>query len=158
MPKVTLYVREAEQDLWERAKALAGGEESLSSIVTEALREYVKRKEREREAQSKLQDAMSEVVLQVAYVTGDGPRGSYKIRFVGVKLAEGEDPDTGDTFEIYMTRSGRFVLYGYHAGGDFFYHNVYNSFEELSKRSGVPADVLADAAEAIGKEYVVDIE
>ena len=42
VPKVTLYVKDSDAPIWEKARALAGaGDESLSALVTDALRQRV---------------------------------------------------------------------------------------------------------------------
>ena len=38
-PNKTIYVREADAEVWEKAEKLAGG--SVSALITEALRRYV---------------------------------------------------------------------------------------------------------------------
>ena len=39
MPNKTIYVREADTEVWEKAERLAGG--SVSALIAEALRRYV---------------------------------------------------------------------------------------------------------------------
>lgn len=53
MPKVTLYVRDSDTAIWDRARALVtdGNEASLSTLVTDALAELVPRLERERQGE-----------------------------------------------------------------------------------------------------------
>jgi hypothetical protein len=45
MPRKTIYIREADTSLWERAEDLADG--SLSAFLTEKIREFVAQKEAE---------------------------------------------------------------------------------------------------------------
>jgi hypothetical protein len=40
-PNKTIYIREADQELWNKVEKLAGTRESLSGVVAEALRRYV---------------------------------------------------------------------------------------------------------------------
>ncbi len=41
MGKVTLYVKDEDEDIWRKARELAGGEESFSTVVAQALRDSV---------------------------------------------------------------------------------------------------------------------
>ena len=159
MPRVTLYVREADEELWERAKALAGDAESLSAMVTEALREYVTRKERAMAAREATTAAMQEIELEVNVESGGMLTArTHKVRFTGALLAEsGVDYGGFDYHAIYVTRGGRFVLYT--RGEDGRLYRVYDTLDRLARANRhLPKELLARAAEALGEEYVVEID
>lgn len=162
MPRVTLYVREADQEVWERAKALAGGEESLSAVVSEALRQYVERWERQEKAREKLQQQMEPIELKVNAWRGNEPdhRRTYRVRFTGT-LVGTTDPDgwrSGDWTEVYLTEGGNLVVYG--SWKDFLFYKKCEDFDELIESYGqrLGEDVLAEIAEAMGEDYAVEIE
>ena len=65
VPRKNIYVREADQELWEKAEKLAG--ESLSAVVTEALRGYVARAEAKA-----AQGETGEAVIPLRVIEGTG--------------------------------------------------------------------------------------
>ncbi|BAS29381.1 hypothetical protein [Limnochorda pilosa] len=156
MPKkVTLYVRDGDGQLWERAKALAGGDDSLSGLVTEALRRYVDEQERKQAARQEVKDRMREYVLETTIISGGVVTGSKrKVRFVGALLAEGQEATT--IHDVFLTSGGKLVHFIEASDGNFY--DVYETLDDLAARAAVPEDVLAEAVEALGEEYVVNID
>ena len=110
MPQKMIYIREEDLELFEKAQSLAG--ESLSGVIAEALRQYVKKKEAEAEG-------FEEVTLEVGYWPPRGAKETKKIRFTGKSLAWGQKftgqtgsrDDRGTDYEIYLTKKGKYLLY-----------------------------------------------
>jgi EXLDI family protein len=96
VPNKTIYVSEGDLPLYQRAQELAGG--NLSSAIAAALKRYVDVEEGRREG-------FEEVTVRV------GPRGSRKQRFVGILLGTWANNEWSQRFQVYETRSGKFVLH-----------------------------------------------
>ena len=98
MPNKTIYVADSDLALYQRAQALAGG--NLSAAIVAALRRYVEFQEGSREG-------FDEIIVRV------GPGKGRKVRFVGVLLGEWVNSSSNryDTFRVYRSRTGKFVLY-----------------------------------------------
>ena len=106
MPARTIYVREEDEDIWRRAEELASnGPKSLSAIVTESLRFFVKSRE----------EHFGLVTIRVnrdevgAVVTP--PR---MVQFAGLVLAA-EDRIPGAV--VYLTPKGNLVFWSRETGG-----------------------------------------
>lgn len=69
MPKKTLYVKDSDVPIWDRARAIAG-DSGLSTLVIEALADYLPRRERQ----------LGEVVLQGRL---EGTAVEQQFRFIG---------------------------------------------------------------------------
>src|SRR6187200_2318353 len=98
MPKVTLYVKDADAPIWERARQLAG--DSLSSVVCRALSAYVAEQEEMARAKRHAEMNTAEVTIDVE---PDG-RPARKVRLVGTLAHEAVNGDA------YITTSGKIVL------------------------------------------------
>ena len=98
MPNKTIYVADSDLALYQRAQTLAGG--NLSAAIVAALRRYVEFQEGSREG-------FDEIIVRV------GPGKGRKVRFVGVLLGEWVNSSSNryDTFRVYRSRTGKFVLY-----------------------------------------------
>jgi hypothetical protein len=154
MPKVTLYVKDADQEVWDRAKRLGDGSgESLSSFVSEALRAAVQRRDEALEVAASVAGRMEQVELQLHGPLND--HHTQTVRFTGVCVAM----DDSRTIKIYMTRGGRFVLHFDHPkeGAT---HKVYRRLEDLRDEYKDVMDerLIADAFGAVGRPYVIDID
>src|SRR5258708_32901745 len=67
MPKVTLYVKDGDAPVWDRAKALTGDtEESLSSVVSELVKSYVDGQESRRTAEERTGKGMQELEFELS--------------------------------------------------------------------------------------------
>ena len=98
MPNKTIYVADGDLALYQRAQELAGG--NLSAAIVAALKRYVDLQEGSREG-------FDEIIVRV------GPGKGRKVRFVGVLLGEWVNSSSNryDTFRVYRSRTGKFVLY-----------------------------------------------
>jgi len=98
VPNKTIYVADGDLALYQRAQELAGG--NLSAAIVAALKRYVDLQEGSREG-------FDEIIVRV------GPGKGRKVRFVGVLLGEWVNSSSNryDTFRVYRSRTGKFVLY-----------------------------------------------
>jgi hypothetical protein len=153
MPKKTLYVREEDIEVWEQAQSLAGGDESLSSIVIEALRRYL----RIRGGQPSEIEGMKRIVVE----TYDQDERLIRKAFVGKWLVEAMQTEANRyRWSIAQTQKGSIVVYCFKGElprdeciTDF---KVYDSFDELEQ--DVPDDVLAAVAVELGEDFVQDLD
>src|SRR6187431_1968027 len=104
MPNKTIYVSDDDLKLFARAQELAGG--NLSAAIATAMRRYVELEEGRLEG-------WDEIIVRV------GHAGSRKQRFVGVSLGEwresSDDGNVMDTYHVYRSRGGKFVLHTQHS-------------------------------------------
>jgi hypothetical protein len=156
VPNKTIYVREADKELWEKAEKLAGG--SVSSLLTEALKRYVEEEER------KEQVGMENIEVELWDRVVEIP---YRAQFVGRWLLypypdetrTGEPGyDAGAYFGVALTQRGNIAVYTSHVNDGFPPElRTYNSFGE-AEEEGVPGDILAMAASEMGAEYVQKLD
>jgi len=138
MPRRTLYVREEDQAIWEQAAGFAE-EDSLSAIVTEALRRFVLAKEQE--------DGTSpykRIELEITEFNRDGMPHDRKAAFTGRELIDYEP------FTVYETSKHQLLFY--HEEKQF--HWLFRTIEEATKSNEFPPPLLADVADALGREWV----
>ena len=151
VPKKTIYVREADSEIWEKAENLAGG--SVSALITTALRRYV-------EEEEQLRDETGMDDIEVALWTpAEEP---YFAQFYGRWLlipnetdTRTEEPgyDAGAFYGVALTQRGNIAVYTRHVNNGFAPSlDVYGSLEE-AEEAGVPADILSRAAGGIGAGY-----
>jgi hypothetical protein len=146
MPKVTLYVKEADEPIWDRARQLAG--DSLSSIVSRALAAYVEEQETRAKAQTEMQRAAETVTLLVE----PHDRPTRKVRFTGVLAHES---NAGGT-HAYVTTSGKVVLAHYDRAM-LLSVEVFDTYQEFLA-SEPTGDIAAAVAETMGEEWIEDID
>lgn len=152
LPRRTIYVRDEDQDIWERAAAITG-EESLSSFVTEALRRLILTRE---------QQAGQSPYKRIELLVGaEDPRtgiisSNRTVAFTGRCIVQGP-------IEVYETPKHRLLFY-YRESGYGFYA-VYESLEEAagveSEATGDPfysPDLIAKVAEALGHDWVEELD
>jgi hypothetical protein len=161
MPKVMLYVSDADAAIWERARDLAGDGDSLSAIVSRALAAYVEQREREQRAEDSLQNSMREYLL-LHESDDDTPR---KFRFTGA-LIHTSSEGHGRITRVYLTKARRIVVEAENRSGNSRV-DVYDGFEDFAENSrtqdpAVDRDeyakaMLVDVSEALGREWVEDI-
>jgi hypothetical protein len=154
VPNKTIYIREADTEVWERAEKLAGG--SVSALITEALRRYV-------EEQEQKQMGMETIEVEF-WGPGDVP---YDASFVGRWLlwpdeAETRTGEPGDDLGAYygvaLTRRGNIAVYIRHVNDGFApILKTYYSFEQ-AEEEGIPGDILAIAASEISDGYVQKLD
>ena len=162
MPNKTIYVREADAELWEKAEKLAGG--SLSGLITEAVRRYTEEEERKEQTKMETIETVEPIEVELAGRRGrDWEATAYKAQFVGEWLLD-PDPDgtrtgepgydAGAYYGVALTERGNIAVYTRHVNDGFAPTlNVYDTFE-TAEESGEPADILATAANAMGADYV----
>jgi hypothetical protein len=152
VPKVTLYVKDTDALVWENARALAGaGDESLSALVTDALRERVERLE----AQRKIEGGHN---TTITLAVGAPEK---KVRFTG-RLIASRRLDGVET-QIYQMKDGRIVWFQEHEKGNVY--DIHESLEALADKTmgqgGVLDDVtvlLEHAFAAAGEEFLIDLD
>lgn len=135
MPKVTLYMKDADAPIWERARQLAG-ENGLSAVVSRALAAYVNEHEKRATATSELERRATTITLQAQ--PDGGPQR--KVRFTGVRAGE------SDQFDAYVTTGGKVVLDD-RDGGVF----VCDGYEDFTAMSPEDNEIRAAVAESLGK-------
>ena len=152
MPNKTIYFREEDRKVWEKAEEFASG--SLSALISQSLRRYVEEEEMLR-AGSGMEPI--QVALWVAHT-----EEPYFVEFVGrwILLPDEEETrtaepgyDAGAYYGVALTQRGNIAVYTRHVNNGFAPTlDVYGSFEE-AEREGAPADILAMAASGIGANY-----
>lgn len=154
MPKVTLYVKDADAPVWERARQLAG--DSLSSVVGRALSEYVEQEETRLKAKSALEREATAVEIDVE----PKERPKRKVKFRGVLAAEGDVAFSGMYLDAYVTTSGKIVVaHSDRSAGGLRVEEV-RVFDTYKKflASDPTHDLGAAVAETIGEEWVEEID
>jgi hypothetical protein len=161
--KMTIYVRDEDEGLFEKAKALAD-EGSLSQVLARALKDFLDKREAESEG-------MREWVLLVGE-----PGLQHKIGFIGKKVAEWPDndwvddmPQEGefddqDWYRSFTTRKGKILLYtaNLRGGGWGFKYDVFDTFQDFERALGEGGitdghPIFGDTARALGEIEYLDI-
>jgi len=155
VPNKTIYVRKADAEVWQRAEELAG--DSVSALITEALRRYV-----EQEDQKERTD-MERIEIELW-----GPEERpYQAAFVGQWLLWPDEDETrtgepgydlGAYYGVALTQRGNIAVYIQHVNDGFAPRlKTYHSFEEAEK-DVMPGDILAMAASEISDGYVQKLD
>ncbi|WP_449240889.1 hypothetical protein [Desulfoscipio gibsoniae] len=153
MPNKTVYIREGDQELWDKAESIAGG--SLSGLLTKLLKEYVPSRE---EKPLKGDDGMERIVLEI----GMGPETRRKVAFTGKWLASDGISRYGGRHTAYYTPKGNIVVHSdYDTTGDD-YH-VYDDIEAMSQETNgdeplYSPEFLVEIAAELGEEYVEELD
>ena len=162
----TLYVKEADVSIWERAEKLAP--EGVSPLVTALLRDFVAKNE------------VSENGFERITIESRGKKGGPAVRksFVGRWLVPpgtnlfAEQDDSGlhwnsrVSYAVAQTKAGRLAVYEYEPKNEAATtcFAVYNSFEEFRNsriqncHPRYPQNVIAVVAEAIGRPYTIELD
>jgi hypothetical protein len=157
VPNKTLYVKEADMQLWKEAEKLSGGR--VSALVADALRRYVEEEKRKQEDMNEI-----EVLIGPSIYTGRRVRfeGRWLVKpspinpraFPG-DITEPNGGRKGVYYGVALTRRGNIAVY---VSSTQLNHDDrldhYESFEE-AEEAGVPSDILARAAEALDPEAYV---
>lgn len=109
MPKTSIYIRDEDVEMFEKARKLAG-EEGLSKVVADTVKLYVRIKDAEK-------DGMEEVRLEI----GVG-NNTEEIAFIGKLISEyteykGQTSDMRDRwtdYKVYLTSKDYLLLYKKH--------------------------------------------
>jgi hypothetical protein len=145
VPNKTIYIKEADTELWEKAERLAG--DSVSALLTEALRRYVEEAEQN----------METIEVAVGGLPGI-PGKTYTAQFVGRWLLHPDYYDeAGGYYGVALTQRGNIVVY---LQVDVRFPpslKVYDSFEG-AEAWGVPESILSMAAAEIEADYVQKLD
>ncbi len=154
MPRVNLYVRDADVPTWERARAYTKEQDgdSLSAFVAEAITELLDRREQQSKVRRDAPDSMETIDLRgFDWFEEDKPR---KVRFTGAPAAEYA------MLTAYITRAGQVVVVR-----DTEDHRsmllVFRNFEEFESSSVAAAgggSFVLQVAEALGRDYAEEID
>ena len=159
MPNKTIYVRDGDRALWERAEQLAGS--SLSRLLADALRAYIKLEE-QREATRA--DRTERIVVD----THDVQERLMRKAFVGRWLVRDARKDMAEPewseycrYSVALTRGGRFAVQvtttrlGPKAD-EMSDLKVYDTWAEMNEHT--PHGVVAAVAAELGEEYVIELD
>ena len=155
VPNKTIYIREADAEVWQRAEKLAG--DSVSALITEALRRYVE------EEEQKERTGMERIEIDL-WGPGDIP---YQAAFVGRWLLWPDETETrtgepgydaGAYYGVALTQRANIAVYMRHVNDGFApILKTYGSFEQ-AEEEGIPGDILAIAASEISDGYVQKLD
>tara|TARA_B100001146_G_C16141577_1_gene416989 strand:- start:473 stop:940 length:468 start_codon:yes stop_codon:yes gene_type:complete len=155
MPKITLYIRDDDTPIWERARSLAGSDTSLSVLVRDALREHLERRNRIQRDSSNSRK-MSEHRLSIGGYVNGGVRRD--VRLMGVKLAHAEAIKM--TYVLFFTGQGRWVVHS-DAGSNGARIDIFNNFQALAGHpdfSVVFRNELPNLAVVADEQLVIEID
>ncbi len=150
MGRRNVYVRDEDEDVWERAEKLAG-EAPMSRIITDALRAYVSGREGAPMQRLAIETMNGGEVLTKAFIGRwlISPDEAYRSEHEGDIRLETQ-VRAGTTFAVGETAKGNIVVY-IDADRPEAEFEVYEDFDRAEER-GVPGDVLALAAKRAGVE------
>jgi len=107
MAKKTIYVPDADMDVFEQAKRYAGN--SISSVIVKALKDYVVAREKEDHGYETF-NLFDGIEYQV-----EGTREGENVQFVGKLLSSkpvaDEENAQHTTYSLYLTRKGKLLLH-----------------------------------------------
>ena len=149
-PAKTLYVRDDDVPLWDRAESAARTWSlSLSQIVAAALRDYLARKQQPA--------ATEEITVEV----GDREGHRWHESFSGTWLFEPSDDqrfgsNAGACYGIALTRKGKIAVYSYHLTESFPPGlRVYETVGEAVTAEGLDPEFEPQLHAAAGADVVV---
>jgi hypothetical protein len=154
MPNKTIYVRDADVELWEKAEKLSGG--SVSRLIAEALRRYVA----EREKNSTYH--YHRIVLDAKV-----PFASDKKAFVGrwliapdeeLQVADNRGKFDGTCWSVAVTQKGKLIVYKSNESEKLANVEVYHWFDEARASGRIPNEVLLDAELRFSEEVVEELD
>jgi hypothetical protein len=153
MARRNVYVRDEDEEVWERAEKLAG-EAPMSRVITEALRAYVRSREgnpMERKVIA-YEDPGTGEFLSKAFVGRwlIEPDEEYRSEHEGDDLGSETQVMGGTTFAVGETAKGNIVIW-VDARRSSPTYAVHDSFDD-AESAGVPADVVALASTRAGFE------
>lgn len=154
MPNKTIYVRDADVELFDKAETLGG--ENLSATIAEALRKFV-------EIEEAKENGMEEQEVEVGLFAAKGYKDTKKVKFIGKQISYAEmrsgqtssADDRGTDYTLYLTKKGKLLLHRKYwtcwqdEDGDASY-NIYDSLAELT--GNVPGSLIQKAGEALGQD------
>lgn len=174
MPNKTIYVKDSDLEVFEKAEKLGG--ENLSATIAEALRRFVA-------AEEARQKGYQEVELEVGLWPDKGDDDTRKVKFFGRLLAEGRQytgqlgsrDDRGIDYKLYQTKAGKIVIHwerwsrwqGEATRADYqvlpnlpgydqeVFGRIYDDIDDVVY---IPGNLLQEAAEELGQELAEWIE
>lgn len=144
MANKTIYVPDDDVEVFERCKAVAG--KSLSSVILNALKQYLVQKEAEG-------SGMQEFNLWVGVENLSEHAGRIegkRIVFVGAELAEFKDDLRNEniTIRVFKTQKGKYIVHTVILDKEKMecesYYTRYEDFKELSQPGRLPGQLLND--------------
>jgi len=161
MATKTIYVKDEDLPIFERARELS--DDSLSGMIVEALRRYIKAEEARAEG-------FQEIIIPVSY-TKDESHGWRKIRFTGKLLAEAREDSPFRDYKVYLTQRGKLILYmvfgpivqreaeenGESEEDENRLYRIYDSFDEL-RNAKIPDELLEDVAQKLEQDYIETLD
>lgn len=164
MPNKTLYVKDSDLPLWEKAQAELG--ESVSSLFADCLRQRLEEKAREKEQDTVL--GRMEKIKLTFWNENDEP--VIVKSFVGRWLVNDLEPEqdqsgvswgANDRYSVAQTKQGKLVVY---TCGDLApTMEIYNSFEDMrGAKDGIypryPENLIAETAAALRRPYEIELD
>ena len=153
MPRKNIYVRDEDQDVWERAEKLADGD-SISAIVTEALRQFVLHRE-----QSSGTGLYERQELEIASVDQrlNAIDGERKIAFQGRLLV------SDDLYDVYETAKHQLLFYWVDSGYGFYkvYPSISSASADTDPRTGkkrYSGELMTDIADELEQEWIEELD
>jgi len=150
-----IYIRDEDQELFERAEKLSG--DNFSAMIAESIRRFV-------ETEEAKEDGMTEQEIEVgAYCSGPGSDDIKKVKFLGKKIADArvssgqtsDRNDRGTDYELYLTKKGKYLLWQKYwtrwqgEDGEAGYQ-VFDSLTQLMSAEGIPGSLLTEAGQRLG--------
>jgi hypothetical protein len=157
VPRKTIYIREGDKELWEKAEELAG--DSLSGLLAAALREYIAQRER-------IDGEMGRIIVDVQDNAGHLTKKAFSGAWLvgGSAVIDSGIESTavgvlvGTRWAIAKTSGGRYVVCIQTPGND--YPGAFTVYEDLDDAAldHVPPDVLSAAGAAEGTTYIEELD
>lgn len=154
MPRTTLYIKESDTELFERAQNELG--ESLSSVFADCLRKRMEEQPRAGEMQ-KIRLVFWDENQQPSITKSFTGRWLVGDAGEGLRTLEGSW-DGGAEWSIAQTAKGNLVVYLQHCNERWAPKmTIYDSFDDL-ETAEIPKDILAQAAAGLGVPYEIDLD
>jgi hypothetical protein len=153
LPNKTIYVREADTELWEEAEQLAGG--NVSGLIADALRRYVDEEKRREQGMGKIDLDLSRGKI------------ARKVWFEGRWLVEPDEDKTrpadpageaGFYYGVALTKRGNIAVYinSIKPGGDPRL-DTYPSLDAAAVE-GLPEDIYEKAEAVMDRDFVEELD
>lgn len=150
MANKTLYIRDNDEVLWQQAETLVTelGIESLSKLVSDALKKEVKRL-------NDLKELKSEVRKIIVTIANEN--GERKIGFNGKWLVENYEYYRALISVALTEKESYFVLWdnqGYHNDA----YQVFEYYNDFINSDSIPSEVKSIVASGVGEDYIEFID
>jgi hypothetical protein len=162
MPAITLYVKDADTELVEKARKRLG--DSLSSVFIDCVRKQLE------ELKPPRSGDLHKITLEVGcppmrksfegrWILGDDRRG-----------IEAEPDESGVQwnhdvqYSVALTKRGAVVVYEYEDGNEAGKMEIFDTFEDMKDTTmdigypRFPRNIIAETAAALGKSYEVELD